>query len=64
MRPNLSDEIVEDVDTIIEETSSLDPEMLGFEQKLRIVLGNIGDMELETKGGNPTEVGSVVQKYS
>jgi hypothetical protein len=47
MRPNLSDEMVEDVDNYVEQISGVDAGSVGFEQKLRIILSHVAEIDGE-----------------
>jgi hypothetical protein len=47
MRPNLSDEIVEDVDNYVGQISGVDADSVGFEQKLRIILSHVAEIDEE-----------------
>jgi hypothetical protein len=47
MRPNLSDEIVEDVDNYVGQISGVDADSVGFEQKLRIILSHVAEIDKE-----------------
>lgn len=65
MRPNISDEIAEDVDTVISDISAVDPEYIGFERKLEVLLANLGEIEAETSSARgTTTAGDVRKKYA
>lgn len=64
MRPNVSDEIGEDLDKVVGQISSVDLDSVGFEQKIRILFGNLGDIELRKSKTEYSPAGEVKNKYS
>lgn len=53
MRPNVSDEVVEDVNRVVGELVEVDPESVRFEERLKVWLKHVGKVPVE--GDRPME---------
>jgi len=63
MRPQVDDKTAEVLEQLAEEQTKVDTEMLTFDQKLRVVLQNVGDIETATGRGEarrPTQEGRII----
>lgn len=67
MRPEVSEEMVDDVAKVVDQVSDVDPDRIGFEHQLGILLSKLGDVDTEAEyRGRDNELkpaGEVREKY-
>lgn len=63
VRPTLDDELVEDMKKIVDQASDIDPDRVGTEHNLEILLSKIGDIEVSDTHGGKTTAGKIREKY-
>jgi len=67
MRPEVSQEVVEDVEKVVDQVSDIDPSRVGFEHQLEILLSKIGSIDTSIQHRNRDDelkpAGEVRKKY-
>lgn len=67
MRPEVSEEMVEDVAKVVDQVSDVDPDRIGFEHQLGILLSKLGSVGTKIKHRNRDDelkpAGEVRKKY-
>jgi hypothetical protein len=64
VRPDLSDELVEDIKKVVDQESDIDPDRVGVEHNLEILLSKVGSISVSKGRGEEPEAAKVREKYS